>query len=331
MYRLLTVGFLLLLLDLPATCAANSKGQMGGVAISPDGKLVAVVFQKDSTSFIYKIDVDTGIATRLTDAKAGAEADPAFSADGRRIAFIYRPAGTSHSEIVLANVDGSAVRTFSPPGVRAFYPVLLPDNKTIVFAQSGFYGSYSPIAQPHHHASRFYASNLDGTNLRELTSETLYAATAPSVSPDGKNMAVMTIGVDTPQQIAIYSLDRPGKPLFSLRPHVPREADRKEPIVDYPNYMPDGKGILFMAASNGRGLWKGFDYDVYQVNIGIDAVEQLTKGNGYASDLKVSADGKTAVFLKWQSDWHGTPVRSALYLLDVQSRKLTALKVTGLN
>jgi Tol biopolymer transport system component len=67
------------------------------------------------------------------------------------------------------------------------------------------------------------------------------------------------------------------------------------------------------------------------VDIGTGAVEQLTKGNGYATDLKVSADGKTAVFLKWSSDWQGTPVKSELYLLDVQSRKLTPIKVTGLN
>jgi Tol biopolymer transport system component len=171
---------------------------------------------------------------------------------------------------------------------------------------------------------------LDGTNVRQLTDESFYAATAPSVSPDGKNMAVMTEGVDTPQQIAIYSLDHPGKPSLSLRTHVPREADRKEPIVDYPNYMPDGKSILFMAASNGK-LWKGFDYDVYRVDIRTGTLEQLTKGNGYSSDLKVSADGKTAVFLKWRLNWRGTTGKSEVYLLDVQSRKLTAIKVNGLN
>ena len=330
MFRLLGVGFLLLLLHVPATCAANSEGQMRGVAISPDGKLVAVEFRSGSTSFIYKIAVDTGIAIRLTDTKAGVESSPAFSADGKRITFTYWPTGASHSEIILANVDGSAMQQWSFLGASAFYPVLSPDNKTIVFGQSGFYGSYSPIAQPHLHAWSFYASDLDGTNLRQLTDESFYAATAPSVSPDGKNLAVMTIGVDTPQQIAIYSLDHPGKPLLSLRPHVPKEADRKEPIVDYPNYMPDGKSILFMAASNGR-LWKGFDYDVYRVEIGTGAVEQLTKRNGYATDLKVSADGKTAVFLKWRSDWRGTPVKSELDVLDMQSRKLAALKVIGLN
>jgi len=304
---------------------------MRGLAISPDGKLLAVDFRKDNTSFIYKVAVDTGRATRLTDTKAGQETSPAFSADGKRIAFTFWPAGGSHSQIILANVDGSVVKQWSPSGVTSFYPVLSPDNKTIVFARSGFSGSYSPVAQPHLHEWRFYASNLDGTNLRELTSETFYAATAPSVSSDGKSMAVMTIGIDTPQQIAIYSLDHPaGKPLFVIRPHVPKEADHKEPIVDYPNYMPDGKGILFMAASNGK-LWRGFDYDVYRVDIATGALKQLTKGNGYATDLKVSADGRTAVFLKWHSDWQGTPVKSELYLLDVQSRKLTSIKVTGLN
>lgn len=32
-------------------------------------------------------------------------------------------------------------------------------------------------------------------------------------------------------------------------------------------------------------------------------LERLTNGNGIASDLKVFADGKTAVFLKWHKNW----------------------------
>src|SRR5690348_18305454 len=90
MCRLLTVGLLALLLYAPATGAPSLKGQISQVAISPDGKLVAVVFRKGSTSFIYKIDVGTGTAARLTAIKAGTESDPAFSADGKRIAFTYR-------------------------------------------------------------------------------------------------------------------------------------------------------------------------------------------------------------------------------------------------
>jgi Tol biopolymer transport system component len=235
-----------------------------------------------------------------------------------------------HSRIVTVNVDGSDLHSWASSGGNDYWPVFSPDNKTMVFARSGYYGSYSPIAQPHPHAWSFYLADLDGTNVRQLTDESFYMASPPSVSPDGKSMVVVTEDLDTPQKVAVYSLDHPGKPSLTLRPHVPKEADHKDPIFDYPNYMADGKSILFMAASNGK-VWAGYDYDVYRVDIETGVLERLTEGNGFATDLRVSADGKTAVFLKWRSDWHGTPVKSEIYLLDVQTHKLTPLRLKGLN
>ena len=308
----------------------GSPSHIRSLAVSPDGKLLAVDFGHDGTSFIYRVSVDTGIAARLTDAKSGAESGPSFSPDGKRIAFSYSPGNGAHSSIVIANIDGSDQHVWSSSGENDYWPVFSPDNRTIVFARSGYYGNYSPIAQPYPHAWSFYASDLDGTNPRELTNESFYMASAPSVSPDGRTMVVVTEDLDTPQKIAVYSIDHLGKPLLTLRPHVANEADHKAPILDYPNYMPDGKSILFMAASNGK-LFSGYDYDVYRVVIETGAIERLTKGNGFASDLRVSADGKTAAFLKWRSDWHGTPVRNELCLLDLQSHRLTSFKISGLN
>jgi len=329
MFRILSVGLVLLLLHPPALCGGSS-GQIRSIAISPDGRLIAVDFGKDNKSFIYIVGVDAGIATRLTEAKTGAESGPAFSPDGKRITYSYWSGNGPRSSIVIGNVDGSDMHSWSSPESGDYWPVLSPDNKTIIFARSGYYGNYSPIAQPYPHAWSFYASDLDGTNIRELTTESFYMASPASVSPDSKSMVAATEGLDTPRQIAVYSLDHSGKPSLSLRPHVPKEADHKNPILAYPNYMPDGKSILFMAASNGK-LWSGYDYDVYRVDIETGLVERLTKGNGYATDLKVSADGKTAVFLKWRSDWHSTPVKSEIYLLDVETHKLTPFKITGLD
>ncbi len=309
--------------------ATNKTGQIRSLGVSPDGKLIAVDFGKGSTSFIYKIAVDTGNATRLTDAKSGAESGPAFSPDGKRIAYSYWPGTGARSSIVIGNVDGSDPHSWSSEG-SDYWPVFSPDNKTILFARSGYYGNYSPIVQPYPHAWNFYASDLEGKNVRQLTNESFYMASPLSVSPDGKSMVVVTEDLDTPQKIAIYSVERQGKPLLTLRPHVPKEADHKDPILDYPNYMPDGKSILFMAASNGK-LGHGYDYDVYRGDIETGAVERLTKGNGFATDLRVSANGKTAVFLKWHSDWRGTPNKSELYLLDLQSRKLAPFPIHRLN
>jgi Tol biopolymer transport system component len=82
-----------------------------------------------------------------------------------------------------------------------------------------------------------------------------------------------------------------------------------------------------MAASNGK---RGFDYDVYRLSLQTGELERLTTGNGYATDLRVFADGKTAVFLKWRTNWRATPVKSELYLLNLESHYVTPLKVNGM-
>lgn len=328
--RALGGGLLLLFLLLFLTCVSNgasSSGEIRSVAISPDGKLVAVDFEKSGTSFVYKISVETGVATRLTDAKDGEESSPAFSPDGKRIAYTYWPGDHRRSRIIIINVYGSDLSQWSPSNANDLSPTFSPDNQTIIFSRSEFYGSSSPVAQPHPHEWNFYAAKLDGTNVRQITNESFYMVSPASVSPDGKNIVVVTETLETDRQIAVYSVDRPGKAVLTLRPHVPKEADHKNPFLAYPNYMPDGKSILFMAASNGK---HGYDYDVYRLGLGTGSLEKLTNGNGYATDLKVSANGRTAVFLKWRKNWLGELTTNQIHLLDLQSRKVTPLKVSGL-
>jgi Tol biopolymer transport system component len=165
--------------------------------------------------------------------------------------------------------------------------------------------------------------DVDGTNIRQLTDESFYQTSRLSVSPDGKSMVVVTESLDSPEQISIYSLDHAKNPSRVLRLHVPGH----ERLYNCPNFMPDGKSILFLAATEG---WRFYDYDVYHLDLQTGAVERLTKRNGYATDLRVFADGKTAVFLKWRSDRHATPVESELYLLDLQSHNVIPMKVNGL-
>lgn len=76
-------------------------------------------------------------------------------------------------------------------------------------------------------------------------------------------MVLVTDGGHRSQQIAVYSFDQTDKPTISLRPHVPGEPELG-PQFDSPNFSPDGKSILFMAASKGHGA---YDYDVYKMEI----------------------------------------------------------------
>ena len=299
---------------------------MESVSVSADGKTIAVDFTVGKTSHIFLVALATGNVTRLTNNNQGEESDLSFSPDGKHIAYTYFPPNGERSRIMVGNTDGSDLHAWLPSteNVRDFSPVFSPDNKTMIFARSRFYGNYSPIAQPHSHAWDFYAADVDGTNIRQLTNESFYNASRISVSPDGKSMVVMTEDLDTPPKIAIYSLEHADKPARVLRPRVPGH----ERIYNCPNFMPDGKSILFLAATEG---WRFYDYDVYRLDLETGAVERVTKKNGYATDLRVFADGKTAAFLKWRSDRHATPVESELYLLDIQSHNVTPVKVSGLN
>jgi dipeptidyl aminopeptidase/acylaminoacyl peptidase len=70
-------------------------------------------------------------------------------------------------------------------------------------------------------------------------------------------------------------------------------------------------------------------YDVYRLKLDTGAIEKLTNRNGYATELKVSADGKTAAFLKWRKNWKLEVTDPEPYLLDLESHKLTHLKPRG--
>ena len=91
MFRTLRIGLLVVLLTPCAISAGVPSGHMEAVSVSPDGKLLAGVYgyQDEHGVFIYKIAVETGVATRLTEAKSGWESSPTFSADGKQIAFSY--------------------------------------------------------------------------------------------------------------------------------------------------------------------------------------------------------------------------------------------------
>ena len=129
------------------------------------------------------------------------------------------------------------------------------------------------------------------------------------------------------RQMIIYSLDHPEKPQRILRPHLPGRRPLNQDF-ESPNYMPDGNSILFMAATGGK---RGDDHDVYLLDLKTERIERLTEGNGYAGGLTLLPDGRTAAFLKWREDKHRTIVGTDVYLLDLQSRRLTPFRVTGLD
>src|SRR6266481_6218628 len=104
MIRTVRYGLIVLILLPSFACKASSNGELHGINVSPDGKLLAVTFVKDKSFFIYRIPLDKGQASRITQNETGEEGGVTFSPDGKLIAYSYVPT-RGHQRIVVMNVD----------------------------------------------------------------------------------------------------------------------------------------------------------------------------------------------------------------------------------
>ncbi|MGH7319126.1 MAG: hypothetical protein ACRELA_05810, partial [Candidatus Rokuibacteriota bacterium] len=103
-------------------------------ALSPDGKRVAFVSDRDGQMEIYLLDVETGGERRLTD-HPETDMDPAFSPDGSLIAFTSDRGG--RLEIYEMNLDGSGLRRLTEARGFDIQPVYSPDGRWIAFERDG--------------------------------------------------------------------------------------------------------------------------------------------------------------------------------------------------
>src|SRR5947209_20414731 len=88
-FRALRGGLLLPFLVVQLSYAGSSAAQISSVAISPDGKLIALSFGKESRSFMYEVPVNTCRANRLSSAKTGDESSPPFRRDWTQSDYSY--------------------------------------------------------------------------------------------------------------------------------------------------------------------------------------------------------------------------------------------------
>ena len=115
---------------------------------------------------------------RLT-THAGEDEDPAWSPDGRRIAFARRTSTTGIGLAVM-NADGSHVRILVADGLDSSLtfnvsPTWSPNGVQIAFIRNGGPG-------------RLWLVNVDGTNVHPLIATDENDETDPAWSPDGSRI-----------------------------------------------------------------------------------------------------------------------------------------------
>lgn len=300
------------------------NGEISNFAFAPDGGSILLVRSQGDSSHMDKVILDSGTSTPIGKTLPCMASSPTYSPDATRIAFTCESKPTGLSRIMIMNADGGDLHPLfsSNSDNYDFAPHFTPDGMEIDFGRMPSFVKDTGTGGTPARRWDVYSASLDGKDEHPLT-DRHFEDFGVSFSGDGRKFVLAGDSVSG-TRLHLYSLVDPSKGETSIQPLIPNGAHT--PIISNVGLASDGRSIYFMAASDGK---KAFDYDVYRADLASNVVEKFTTANGYATDLSVSSDGKTAVFLRWTSRWGSLPNLSKLYRLDLATKRVTALNVTG--
>jgi Tol biopolymer transport system component len=310
MQRLVSVGLLCLLLG-GCRSSRPMPPPLSPAVFSPDGTAIIFSMARGDRCFLYSADIATGAMKRLTKAMDGCETDPAFSPDGQMLAFMRAPRSGERSALVIAKIDGTAERILMSNKDDNLQPAFVPKSNLVLFLRSGAFEHYSPLVNNRRHKFDLFAVDLSSGTVKALTDKQYYEISQLSVSPDGTQVALSVY--DDGGHFLILPLKNPQASVRSLQPTVPN-APTPQPIIYNALWFPDGRSLLFSAATQLHGE-SNYRYNVYRLDISSGAIDRLTDLTGTIEGLSLSADGKKAVLLH----------NGGYYLLDVNSYQLAPI------
>lgn len=213
-------------LTLGAPQALDAVGQPAEKpAISPDGRRLAFISDRDGADNLWVIDLEGGTPVELTHERRSDVQmyGPSWSPDGAFLVYASSKGRSNSLDLWVISADGQHDEALTTDSSTEWMPAWSPDGKTIAFVSNRDTG-----------VDALYLINLDGSGLRKV----LDLAYEPSWHPDGKLLAAYAIR-DTEEGVLL------------IDPAAPSQARLLLPSGRQPAFSPDGRYITAVCGGNG--------------------------------------------------------------------------------
>jgi eukaryotic-like serine/threonine-protein kinase len=232
--------------------------------ISPDGKQVAFFSIGDRQEDIFIGGIDGKGMRRITD-DASRDRGPTFTRDGRSLVFYSNRDG--QWAIWSIRVDGSNLRKVATASAGAIYPVVSPEDESVVF-------SAIDVAD-----GIFRVPLTGGTPQKLAMKERAGTFFATDWSPDGSKLA----GANQSRAGRVT-----GVAIYDLRDHSSTVAVSDEAYG--PRFLPDGRRLVYFV--EGTSELVVFDTVTRQRTV----VPIRLPGRPTNDVFALSADGRTIIY-----------------------------------
>ena len=267
--------FLLLLTCVLTVATMSPASAQSALWPSSNGSL-AFRSDRDGDAELFTLDATGENPAPLTENEGIADSQPAWSPDGRRIAFVRTLPQSGRSDLWTATSEGKArVRITSTPFPERD-PSWSPDGTRIVYA-ARTRGS-GPF--------RIFVVKADGTARAQLTTQPSGSADrAPAWSPDGTRIAFMSNRDGGFPEIYVMNADGTGEQRLTTNGFIDGN----------PSWSPDGTRIAIE-----RCCPKGSS-EIFTIELLTGIETNLTNSASFMDfDPSWSPDGTTIAFVSFQ-------------------------------